>query len=221
MRDDDILIVGIVGLAVVGYLLWIDSQNSLDQTDYSSQTPQDDGSGFVYDPSYDYTAPAPEESFTHVSPEAYHSAISFSTSPTGRSNIQQWEGYSNKAYQDIAGYWTIGIGHRIVPGDGLTSSSIISDQQVQDLFNQDLTIAENTIRSNVTANITQGMFDALVDFIFNLGAGNFANSTLLRLLNSSDYQGAANEFSKWVHAGSSVVPQLVARRAADAQIFVG
>jgi lysozyme len=146
-------------------------------------------------------------------------ANQLTTSQNGKDNIQRWEGYSRTAYQDIAGNWSIGIGHLIVPGDGLSSTSVLTDGQVYDLFAADLTNAEQGIYANVSVPISQGMFDALADFVFQFGAGKFASSTLLSLLNSGDYQGAANELPKWVHSGQTVVAQLVDRRATAQQMF--
>jgi lysozyme len=58
-----------------------------------------------------------------------------------------------------------------------------------------------------------------VDFVFNLGAGNFQSSTLLKLLNSGDYQGASGQFPLWNHAGGVVVAGLTARRLAEQTLF--
>jgi GH24 family phage-related lysozyme (muramidase) len=71
----------------------------------------------------------------------------------------------------------------------------------------------------VKVSVTQNQFDALVDFVFNLGQGKFAGSTLLRGLNAGDFSGAAAEFVKWDHAGGQVVPGLLRRRLAEAQLF--
>jgi lysozyme len=67
--------------------------------------------------------------------------------------------------------------------------------------------------------ITQSQFDAMVDFCFNAGRGNFLQSTLLRKLNSGDFAGAAAQFALWVHAGGEVVAGLVRRRKAEADLF--
>ena len=65
------------------------------------------------------------------------------------------------------------------------------------------------------------MFDALTCFTFNLGAGNLANSTLLKKLNQKDYEGAAEEFEKWIYAGGKVLAGLVRRRKAERALFEG
>lgn len=152
-------------------------------------------------------------------------ANSLTTSQQGKDNIQRWEGFEHAAYKDIAGNWTIGVGHLIVPSDGLTPQSILTDGQVYDLFANDLTNAEHTVKSLVSVPITQGMFDALADFAFQFGYGNethhgLSNSTLLRLLNLGDYNGAAAELPKWVHSGNQIIAQLVDRRDVAQQMFM-
>lgn len=73
----------------------------------------------------------------------------------------------------------------------------------------------------VKVHLQQGEFDALVDFAFNLGIGNLANSTLLEKLNEGDRQGAADEFPKWCHANGKTLGGLVKRRAAERDLFLG
>lgn len=143
------------------------------------------------------------------------------TSPAGRSNIATWEGRRKNAYQDSAGNWTIGVGHKIVPGDGLApnSATTITDQTIDALFADDIEEAETSVKSRVTVPLSQGQFDALVDFAFQFGDGKFGSSTLLRLLNSGDYAGAQAEFAKWIHVNNVPNQQLIARRNADAIMF--
>jgi GH24 family phage-related lysozyme (muramidase) len=75
------------------------------------------------------------------------------------------------------------------------------------------------VEALVETPLTDNQFGALVSFTFNLGRGNLAKSTLLRKLNGGDYDGAAIEFNKWNKAGGKVLAGLVARRAAEAELF--
>jgi lysozyme len=68
--------------------------------------------------------------------------------------------------------------------------------------------------------LTQGMFDALVSFTYNLGVGNLRKSTLLRKLNEGDIRGAAAQFMSWTHAAGKQMPGLVRRRAAEESLFL-
>lgn len=128
---------------------------------------------------------------------------------------QQFEGLSLAAYQDVVGVWTNGYGntHGVVPG-----SVITMDQAVADL-RSNMGSAENAVNNLVTAPLSQNQFDALVDFVFNLGTGNFSASTLLRKLNAKDYAGASAEFPKWNKAGGKVVQGLTNRRLAEQRLF--
>lgn len=128
---------------------------------------------------------------------------------------QQYEGLSLKAYQDVVGIWTNGYGntHGVVPG-----STITIDQAIADL-KSNLVSAENAVNKLVTAPLSQNQFDALVDFVFNLGTGNFSSSTLLRKLNAKDYTGASLEFPKWNKAGGKVVQGLTNRRLGEQRLF--
>lgn len=216
-QDDNSLLIVLLGVGLGAYFLL--RQQPVEASEYADYQPNEDETDYS-----SYLLSAPEEPMiatqTVDTSVPMNPASVYSTSRAGQNNIQAWEGWRRNAYQDIAGNWSIGVGHKIVPGDGLTPSSILTDGQVSSLFLTDLSGAEGAVKSYVTAPITQGMFDALVDFVFNLGAGNLSSSTLLRLLNQRDYQGAANEFQRWVHSGASVVPQLVQRRNADAALFV-
>jgi lysozyme len=71
----------------------------------------------------------------------------------------------------------------------------------------------------VEVSLTQSQFDALVDFCFNAGPGNFRNSSLLRYVNCEDFASAAVQFGLWVHADAKVLPGLVRRRRAEADMF--
>jgi lysozyme len=178
----------------------------------------------LYNPdmSFDPFAP-PSPLFQPTVPFMQYSTSGMVTSPAGLQNIAHWEGRRNQAYQDIAGNWSIGIGHLIVPGDGLNSTSYINDATVDAIFANDIAEAENIVQANVTVPLTQGQFDALVDFSFQFG-NDLATSTLLKKLNAVDYVGAASELNRWVMSRNSAgklvqVTQLVQRRAAATAMF--
>lgn len=136
-------------------------------------------------------------------------------STAGMKLTEQFEGLSLQAYKDIAGVWTNGYGntHNVVPG-----SMITEDQATADLV-ANIEGAEFVVNRTVCVPLTQGQFDALVDFVFNLGSGNFQSSTLLRKLNAKDYAGASEEFIKWNHSGGVVVEGLTKRRLAEQALF--
>ena len=141
----------------------------------------------------------------------------FSYSDQGLALTKSFEGLHLKSYQDCAGIWTIGYGHT---GPSVSSGQAISETQAERLLQGDLAEAAACVNHAVQASISQGQFDAMVDFCFNAGRGNFTQSTLLRKINGGDSQGAAAQFALWIHAGGEVVPGLMRRRSAEAALFM-
>ena len=135
--------------------------------------------------------------------------------PNGLALIKRFEGLRLNSYQDSVGVWTIGYGHTQNVVKGMT----ISEAEAENFLRSDSASAVNAVRKLVTVPLDQNQFDALVSFVFNLGAGALAGSTLLRKLNAGSYDDAAGEFGKWVHAGGKVLPGLVKRREAERQLF--
>lgn len=135
---------------------------------------------------------------------------------TGLSLTEQCEGCQLTAYQDQVGKWTIGYGHT---GSDVTPGLTITMDQAQQLLQQDVAKASACVNDNVTVQLTQDEFDALVDFVFNLGPGNFEGSTLLRDLNTGDFTAAAGQFELWDHAGGAVVAGLLRRRQQEEALF--
>lgn len=135
---------------------------------------------------------------------------------TGLKLTESFEGCNLSPYRDSRGVWTDGFGntHGVVPnGPPITMAKALID------LGNNIGSAVNTVNTLVTAPLTQGEFNALVDFDFNEGSGHFASSTMLRLLNAGDYAGAAAEFDKWDLVGGTVVAGLLRRRQAEAQEF--
>ncbi|KVL67387.1 lysozyme [Burkholderia ubonensis] len=153
----------------------------------------------------------------------------FVYSKSGLQLTEQFEGCRLTAYQDSVGVWTIGYGHT---GPDVYKGLTITQAQAEALLMKDIAKATAAVNRLVTLDragdpdtdglpdLTQEEFDALVDFTFNLGAGNLASSTLLKKLNAGDIEGAAAEFPKWVHAGGKVLAGLVKRRDAERALFL-
>ncbi|MFV0531848.1 MAG: lysozyme, partial [Flavobacteriales bacterium] len=95
----------------------------------------------------------------------------------------------------------------------------LTDEEANTLLFKDVQRISNLVKSKVTVDLYQYEFDALVSLAFNVEAAVGSGSTLLRKLNSKDYQGAANEFKNWRMAGGVVSPGLVKRRAQETEIF--
>ena len=142
------------------------------------------------------------------------------TSDNGLRFLIAREGKRNAAYPDPATGGepiTIGVGHT-EPGV-IKLGMYWTDQQVMDALREDVQRFEDAINRLVQVALTQNQFDALVSFVFNVGEGNFANSTLLRLLNGGDYAGSAAQFIRWNKANGQVMGGLTIRRQLEAELF--
>ena len=142
-------------------------------------------------------------------------------SKNGLHLTENFEGLRLTAYPDPATHgdpWTIGYGHT---GAEVHQGMIITQEQAEEFLMQDFQKAVQTVNLKVHTDLTQNEFDALVDFVFNCGAGNFAGSTLLRKINAGDMEGAALEFQKWDKAAGHVMAGLVRRRQAETDLFKG
>lgn len=138
------------------------------------------------------------------------------TSDVGIELIKKYEGCVLKSYKCPSGVWTIGYGHT----SGVKSEMKITKAQALDYLKLDLSTFEKTVTNYVKVPLNQNQFDALVSFSFNCGAGALKTSTLLQKLNSSDYNGAANEFLKWNKSNGKVLNGLVRRRQEEKELFL-
>jgi lysozyme len=134
---------------------------------------------------------------------------------SGAALTERFESCRLVAYQDQVGVWTCGWGHTHGVSQGLVITQAIADSWLL----EDTANAEDDVNKYVRVSLSQGAFDALVDFAFNLGCGALNNSTLLKDLNNGDHAAAAAEFEKWDHAGGKVVAGLLRRREAEAAEF--
>ncbi|EUL63066.1 hypothetical protein P838_04401 [Enterobacter hormaechei] len=143
------------------------------------------------------------------------------TSEKGIALIKQFEGCKLTAYQDSVGVWTIGYGWtQPVDGKPIRARMTIKQETAERLLKTGLVSYESDVSRLVKVGLTQGQFDALVSFTYNLGARSLSTSTLLRKLNAGDYAGAADEFLRWNKAGGKVLNGLTRRREAERALFL-
>ena len=129
--------------------------------------------------------------------------------------IKVSEGRKLKAYRCPRGKPTIGYGST----DGVVMGMVITEQQAEALLEKDLERFEKGVNALVKVDITGNQFAALVSLAFNVGMGDFEDSTLLRKLNAGDYVGAAEQFPLWIWAGDRILPGLVERRRKEKLLF--
>ncbi|HDC4530752.1 lysozyme [Enterobacter asburiae] len=143
------------------------------------------------------------------------------TSDKGIAMIKEFEGCKLTAYQDSVGVWTIGYGWtQPVDGKPIRAGMTINQETAERLLKTGLVSYESDVSRLVKVGLTQGQFDALVSFTYNLGARSLSTSTLLRKLNAGDYAGAADEFLRWNKAGGKVLNGLTRRREAERALFL-
>lgn len=134
--------------------------------------------------------------------------------PQGIDLIKQFEGGRAKPYRCPAGLLTIGYGHLILPGESFPPEGI-TEAEAEALLRQDAAAAAGAVLRLINVPLSDGQFDALVSFTFNLGAGALQRSTLRRKINRQEHAQAPEELAKWVWAGGRKLPGLVRRREAE------
>lgn len=135
--------------------------------------------------------------------------------------IKAHEGLRLKAYKCPAGVWTIGYGHTSAAGrPTVTPSFKITVEEAEAILRNDLKKFEDVVKRLVKVELTDNQFSALVSFVYNVGEGNFAKSSVLKALNSKQFDLVPSKLALWNKGNGKVLPGLVKRRAAEAALFM-
>jgi len=134
---------------------------------------------------------------------------------TGIDIVRQFERCKLDAYLCPAGVPTIGYGHTY----GVKLGRKISQAEAEVLLDHDYQEALDGVERLVKVPLNENQLGALTSFVFNLGEGNLGSSTLLKKINVGDFEGAAKEFDRWVFSKGVKLNGLVARRAAEKELF--
>ena len=134
--------------------------------------------------------------------------------------IKRFEGFSPKIYICPAGYPTIGYGHVVLAHEQDQFATGITQAEATALLRKDVRIAERAVLRLITVPLTDGQFDALISFTFNLGAGRLQTSTLRRRVNQGDWQQAVRELRRWIYGGGRPLPGLITRRNHEAALLL-
>ena len=130
--------------------------------------------------------------------------------------VKGWEGCKLYIYGDLNRFPTIGYGHKLTADE--VASEMYSDgitlEQANDIFLKDINPFENAINS-LGVVTTQGQFDALFSFAYNLGISN------MKVMLSHGIDQVAQQIPRWTHAGGIIQPGLVARRQQEVQWWLG
>ena len=148
-------------------------------------------------------------------------------------SIAHHEGVRQKPYRDSVYLWTVGIGHLMYPDQAKLpvdqrsavqlrpqDDRVFSMEEVDAILRADLARFESGVSSFCPVALTQGQFDALVSFSFNVGLGTLQRSTLRQKVLRGDMQAAADEFLKYNKAGGKVLKGLDTRRKDERALFL-
>ncbi len=197
---------------------------------------------------YQTSSLAEEPSFIQqpIPAGALNPASTYTTSERMKNFIRKFEAFSAKAYLDAGVNFAIGFGHNIIEGDTITGDKFqgvvdkselkrlrrtkgdlrIKRPEAERIFDLDLQKFEQGIKDNVTEDITQGQFDAMISFSYNVGVTAFANSQMLAQLNDGNFQNVPNKWMLFVKSKNPSPPPLkavntglVARRRDELEQF--
>ena len=133
--------------------------------------------------------------------------------------IKRFEGFEPEIYLDAAGLPTIGYGHLIRKGEHKMFENGISYEAAVALLIKDVESAERSVLRLINVPLTDGQFDALVSFTFNLGGGALQRSTLRRKINREEHEAVPQELMRWVWAGGRKLRGLIRRRKAETELY--
>jgi lysozyme len=145
----------------------------------------------------------------------------FTTSQNGLNLITEFEGFRSNPYLDQNNIPTIGYGStHYEDGSAVTmDDDSITKDEAMSLLAIFVKNFENTVNTEVTADINQNQFDALIDLVYNIGPGHFANSTVLKVVNGESDVDIATAFMMWDVAGGGPNPGLIRRRQAEIDLY--
>ena len=130
--------------------------------------------------------------------------------------IKHFEGFSSTVYKCPAGLPTIGYGHLIKKGEEF---NLVTEDEAEDLLRHDVQVAEKAVLRLINVPLTDGQFDALVSFTFNLGSGSLQSSTLRRVVNRRDHSDVPTQLRRWVWSGGQKLKGLQLRRDAEVLLY--
>jgi GH24 family phage-related lysozyme (muramidase) len=137
----------------------------------------------------------------------------------GLALIKRFESFSPTVYVCPAGYPTVGYGHVVLDEERDRFASGIRGDEAEDLLRRDAGVAERAVLRLITVPLSDGQFDALTSFAFNLGGGALQRSTLRRKVNRGEHALVPAEFMKWVWAGGRKLKGLARRREAESRLY--
>jgi lysozyme len=144
-----------------------------------------------------------------------------SVNDNGIELIKAFEGWRAKAYRDPVGIWTIGYGHTSMAGEPtVTAGLVITKQQGDEILRRDVALFARGVKKPLTVKLNDNQFSALVSFAYNVGLGAFKKSSVLKAVNTKNFDAVPSRLKLWNKAGYRVLPGLVRRRQAESDLFM-
>lgn len=134
------------------------------------------------------------------------------TGPTGNDGL---EGVRYRPYQDVVGVWTVCYGHT---GADIILDKVYTKAECDDLLNKDLAKVARQVNPLIKISVPDTTLGAIYSFVYNVGAGAFAKSTLLKMLNAGDITGACEQLRRWIYAGKQQWKGLITRREIEREV---
>jgi len=134
------------------------------------------------------------------------------------------EGFRSHLYNDAARYCTIAYGHLVkkAPCNGMEPAEFragVTEPRGTELLISDMEVARWSVMTMTRVELTDGQFAALCDFVYNVGASNLRNSTLLQVINQGDFDRVPAQFRRWIIADGREIPGLKIRREREIILF--
>ena len=139
------------------------------------------------------------------------------TNELGLDIIKYFEGLRLNKYRCPGGYNTIGYGHKILPHE---SYEVITNSKAEELLIEDVKKMEKSMDKLIEVDLSSNQYSAITSFVYNLGATNFANSTLLKKINLNQHLDVPGELIKWIYSGKEKLLGLLRRRIEEANLYV-
>ena len=117
---------------------------------------------------------------------------------------------------------TIGYGHLIKPGENFRNG--ITENVATELLHSDIATAERIVKNNISVPLSQNQYDALVSLAYNIGAKNFATSTVVRYIynpkfHSSEYPNLESAWKAWNRSLGEISNGLINRRQSEWNMY--
>lgn len=131
--------------------------------------------------------------------------------------IQSCESLRLQSYLCPGGVWTIGYGHTkgVKPGQSITR------EQAEKFLQEDIEQKERALDGLLSVRLNDNQYSALVSWVFNLGEGNFAKSTLRKVINAdpNNRDSITREWLRWNKSGGKELRGLTIRRQMELDLY--